>query len=171
MKTLYLQRHAKSSWTDPTLDDFDRPLNGRGRRAGTRIGTFLRDEDIRPALILCSAAKRARQTLKLIQAELGGKIPAKIEKCLYMATSAELLKRLAKVDDKVSSVMLIGHNPETQHLALELAGSGDGEAWESMSAKFPTAALAVLQCDIERWRDLRPQKASLESFVRPRDLA
>lgn len=170
MKTLYLLRHAKSSWKDLSLDDFDRPLSGRGRKTGKLMGKFFLEHDIRPDLILCSAAKRTRQTLKLIQENVGYKIPVKFEKGLYMATTEELFKRLGKVGDAVASVMLIGHNPEIQHLALEVAGSGDGDAWETMSIKYPTGALAVFECGIERWRDLRPQTASLESFVRPRDL-
>ena len=154
MSRLYLLRHAKSSWKDGSLDDHDRPLAPRGRKASKAIGRYLRDHDIVPELVLCSSAKRARQTLE----RLGpAGVDARVEAELYGAGTDSLLARLRAVPDDVESVMLIGHNPGMQQLAFLLAGLDD---------KFPTAALATLECD--GWATL--ETAELIDYVRPRDL-
>ena len=154
MSRLYLLRHAKSSWKDSTLSDHDRPLAPRGRRASKAIGRYMRDHDFEPELVLCSSAKRARQTLE----RLGpAGLDARIEPELYGAGARDLLARLHQVPEAVASVMLIGHNPGMQQLALLLAGLDD---------KFPTAALATLECP--GWRTL--EHAELIDYVRPRDL-
>jgi phosphohistidine phosphatase len=151
---LYLLRHAKSSWKDERLDDHDRPLAPRGKRASKTIGRYLRDHDIEPELVLCSSAKRARQTLE----RLGpAGVDARIEPELYGAGARGLLERLHAVPEAVASVMLIGHNPGMQQLAFLLAGLDD---------KFPTAALATFECD--GWRTL--EHAELVDYVKPRDL-
>jgi len=151
---LYLLRHAKSSWKDASLDDHDRPLAPRGKRASKAIGRYLRDHDIEPELVLCSSAKRARQTLE----RLGpAGVDARIEPELYGAGALDLLSRLHQVPEGVASAMLIGHNPGMQQLAFNLAGLDD---------KFPTAALATFEVD--RWSTL--ETAELIDYVRPRDL-
>ena len=170
MKVLYLLRHAKSSWKDPALDDFDRPLNKRGKQAGKLMGKHLNRDGVRPHLILCSAAERARMTLGLVAGELGGEIPTEIEDDLYMAGPEEMVRRLAHVDDSVASVMMIGHNPGIEHLAVILTGDGDGVSWQRMNEKYPTAALAVLTFDISTWRRIEPGSGTLTAFVCPRDL-
>jgi phosphohistidine phosphatase len=147
-------RHAKSSWKDASLDDHDRPLAGRGRKASKAIGRYMRDHDVEPELVLCSSAKRARQTLE----RLGpAGMDARIEPELYGAGAGSLLARLREVPDEVSSVLLIGHNPGMQELAHRLAGLDD---------KFPTAALATFEVD--GWSRL--ETAELIDYVRPRDL-
>jgi phosphohistidine phosphatase len=151
---LYLLRHAKSSWTDASLPDHDRPLAPRGRKASKAIGRYLRDHDIEPELVLCSSAKRARQTLE----RLGpAGVDARIEPELYGASAHELLTRVRAVPEEVASVMLIGHNPGMQQLAHQLAGLDD---------KFPTAALPTFECS--GWRTL--ERAELVDYVKPRDL-
>jgi phosphohistidine phosphatase len=149
---LYLLRHAKSSWDDPTLADHDRPLAARGRKAAKAIGAYLREHDIEPELVLCSSAARTRETLERVG------LTGRIEDALYGAGASALLARLHEVPDEVASVMLIGHNPGMQQLAFDLAGLDD---------KFPTAALATLACD--GWSDL--QRAELVDYVKPKDLA
>ena len=171
MKRLYLLRHAKSGWRDPSLEDFDRALNGRGRRAAGTIGEYMRRREMRPALVLCSPAVRATQTLELVRAALGGDLPAKIEDGLYLAEPGALLSRIQRVDDVLPSVMLIGHNPGIERLAIALSGGGDDQARQRMQAGFPTAALVLLAGDQARWRDLRQGRARLEAFIRPNDLA
>lgn len=170
VKTLYLLRHGKSSWQDPSLADFDRPLNDRGRRAGRLIGEFLARADLRPAFILCSAARRTRETLDLILAALEGDIPTRIDEQLYLASRARLLRRIAQLDDAFPSAMVIAHHPGIPDLALALAAKGEEEALTRLKAKYPTAALAVLISPAAHWRDVRPQGTRLEAFVRPKDL-
>ena len=152
MSRLYLLRHAKSSWDDPALADHDRPLAPRGRKAAKAIGAYLHEHDIEPELVLCSSAARTRQTLERVG------LTGQIEDTLYGAGASALLARLHEVPDDVASVMLIGHNPGMQQLAFDLAGLDD---------KFPTAALATLECD--GWSDL--ERAELVDYVKPRDLA
>jgi phosphohistidine phosphatase len=157
---LYLLRHAKSSWADPGLADHDRPLNSRGRRAAKAIGRHLRDQGIEPQLVLCSSATRARETLERIG------YAAHVEPELYGAGAGALLARLRKVPAAVPSVMLIGHNPGLQELALLLSRPGAGV--RELAAKFPTAALATLA--LPSWSTLDRGTAELIDFVRPRDL-
>src|SRR5438876_5692831 len=150
--TLYLLRHAKSSWADPALADRDRPLAPRGRRDAKRIAKHLAGLGIEPELVLCSPAERTRQTFELIRPALGASSKVKLEAKLYAASSDELLERIRAVPESVASVMLIGHNPGLQDLALLLAS--DGAERERLEAKFPTAALATLTLPDTAWRRL-----------------
>jgi phosphohistidine phosphatase len=168
MKRLYLLRHAKSSWKDPAVADHDRPLSGRGRRAAAAIGRHLRAQGIEPELVLSSTAWRARETLERIEPALA--TPAiRIEPELYRASAGTLLERLRGVADDVDSVMLIGHNPGLQRLALDLARRVP--AVRELEAKYPTAALATLEFADPSWQALERGTAELAGFVRPRDLA
>lgn len=170
MKVLYLLRHAKSSWDDPVLADHERPLSPRGRRAAARIAEHLNSEGIRPALILCSSSRRTRQTLELVAAALPD-VPTQVEADLYGAGEGSLLRRLQQLPDTAGSVLLVGHNPGLQELALALAGGGDPETLARLRAKVPTGALATLAAPVTRWRDLRPRGAELVAFVVPRGLS
>ncbi len=160
-KCLLLLRHAKSSWDDPALTDRDRPLAARGRKAAKLIGAHLRREQVGISLVLCSSARRARETLDLV-APCG---EIQIERELYGASADQLLERLRRVPDEVEAVMLVGHNPAIQDLAVGLAGG----ASELAPRKFPTGALATLTFT-GTWRALEEGHAELASFVRPREL-
>jgi phosphohistidine phosphatase len=165
MRTLYLLRHAKSSWDDPALPDRERPLASRGRRDAKRIGEHLRRLGITPALVLCSPAVRTQETLDLLRPALV-EVAAEVEEQLYGASSETLLERIHSVPDDVGSVLLIGHNPGLHDLALALASSG--AKLERLEAKFPTAALATLA--LERWSSLSPGDAKLVAYVVPKQL-
>jgi phosphohistidine phosphatase len=167
MKRLYILRHAKSSWDDPTLADADRPLAPRGRRAAEVMAEHLRRNRIAPQLVLCSPSKRTRQTLARIAPSLGKAARVQIEPELYAASAAALLEMLRRVPDEVESVMLIGHNPGIQDLILSLAGSGSEDA--RVRSKFPTAALATLEFNAS-WCGLGPGSAELVSFVKPKKM-
>jgi phosphohistidine phosphatase len=162
-RVLHIARHAKSSWEDHDLPDHDRPLAARGRKAAKRMAKHLRDEGISPSLVLCSSARRTRETLERV--EPGGDV--RVERELYGASASELLERLRRVPDETQSVMLIGHNPAVQELALELAADGDRLA--DVERKFPTCALATLSVR-GRWSELEAGAAELVAFVRPKDL-
>lgn len=168
MKQLYLLRHAKSSWEDAALADFERPLAARGRRACTAIGEAIRRHGIAPALILCSAARRTQETLQRISPAFSNDYVLAIEKRLYLASAAKLLERIRRVDDDIPSVMLVGHNPGLQRLALLLARGGDQPALARLKAKFPTAALAELGFAGDHWGDLAAGQAELVRLVVPR---
>src|SRR5262245_50928501 len=154
MRTVFLLRHAKSSWSDPTLADIDRPLAPRGERAAKQIAGYIRRERIRPTLVLCSPSVRTRRTLDAIQPSLGKRCTVEFVPALYAASRLELLRQLQALPDDVSSVMLIGHNPGLQELALALASRGVD--LPRLKRKLPTGALATLVVDCKSWRALEP---------------
>jgi phosphohistidine phosphatase len=175
MKELFLLRHAKSSWADPGMADDDRPLNKRGRQAAAAMAGYLSAEGLRPGLILCSSARRTRETLDFISEALGSSIPVHIEPELYLADPATLLERLRHVPDTAGSVLIIGHNPGLHELAAELtAGIRANADAQRLRDKFPTAAFARFRLKLDRWRDLSDERlagARLLGYVIPADLA
>ncbi len=171
MLTLLLLRHAKSSWDHSNLDDFERPLADRGRQAAPLMGRYLAKHHLQPDLILCSSAMRTQQTLELVRASFSGCEPAvRYEDDLYLAPSSNLLGHLKRVSQRWKRVLLVGHNPGMQELAVRLAGSGDPAALRAMSEKYPTAGLAVFTFDAARWSEIAAQTGRLVSFVTPRSL-
>lgn len=171
MPSLCLLRHAKSDWSDPTLADFDRPLNRRGRKAAPLLGRYLRKQGLLPDLVLCSAAQRARETWERVAAQLKDEVPVKVLRSLYLAPPSRILGILQRQTPEVERLLVIGHNPGMENLAIQLAGGGDPKARARMLEKFPTAALAVLDFDGRGWEGLSPGGARLARFVLPRDLA
>jgi phosphohistidine phosphatase len=168
VRTVILLRHGKSSWSDSTLADIDRPLAPRGERASRRIAKYMRQKRIRPELVLCSTSVRTRQTLEAIQPSLGKSCQIELLPQLYAASEPELLERLQALPESVSSVMLIGHNPGLHDLALVLASRGAD--LPQLTEKFPTGALAMLVVQRESWADLSPGDAELVDYVVPRQL-
>jgi phosphohistidine phosphatase len=166
MRSIYLLRHAKSSWKTG-VPDHERPLARRGRRAAKAIRRHLREAGVEPELVLCSTARRAVDTLERIEPALRTS-DVRIERDLYGAGSEALLDRLRSVPNDVGSVMLIGHNPGLQLLALDLARPAAER--DELAEKFPTAALVTLAFRSASWRLLEPGTAELVGFVRPRDL-
>jgi phosphohistidine phosphatase len=169
IKQLFVLRHAKSSWDNPGTPDQERPLAPRGRRTVAALREYLERNEIRPALVLCSSARRTRETLD-------GLVPTGehvIDPKLYDADAADLLGRLRRVTGDVQSVMLIGHNPALQMLVLRLAEEGGPVKEESdlgrVQRKFPTAGLATLEFECE-WSELGPGRARLTGLVRPKQL-
>ncbi len=168
MHTLHLLRHAKSSWSDPALADHARPLSRRGRRDGARIAAYARRAGIEPELVLCSSAVRTLETLELLRPALAAGATVSVEDELYTAPAPRLLARLHEVPDTTASVLLIGHNPGLEELALLLASPG-GEL-DRLAEKFPTAALATLELPGTSWRRLAAGEAVLAAYVVPREL-
>ncbi len=161
-------RHAKSSWDDPGLDDFDRPLGARGRTAASRMGAYIADKGPIPELVVCSAARRARETWKLMGKSIGGEVRSTSTEGLYMASSGELLRTIHRISDGIGRLLVIAHNPGIQELAIRLETGGGHARSGEMRAKFPTAALAVLSVDTRSWSDVAYGRARLVDFVRPR---
>lgn len=168
MRTVYLLRHAKSSWDDSQLLDHDRPLAPRGIRAAKVVAQHLRTAAIAPDVLLCSSARRTRETLDLLSDALPQTCEVRIEDDLYGAGADELLQRLRALPDRAQRAMLVGHNPGLQRLAVALATAGEG--LDLLRRKMPTAALATLDAAIDDWPDLAPGCAVLTGYVRPKDL-
>jgi phosphohistidine phosphatase len=170
MKLLYLLRHAKSSWDDPDIADFDRPLNKRGRKAAKMMAQYFRDSGIAPATAICSSAKRTRETLKLLLPALGG-IPINYDHRVYEASYQTLLLCLADLPADLPSVLLVGHNPGLERLALYLMNDlGHGPGAARLQDKYPTGSLAILSVPSDDWGDLKVGSGRLDDFIRPADL-
>jgi phosphohistidine phosphatase len=169
-RTLLLLRHAKSSWDDSSVRDHDRPLAPRGDRAARLVAEHLRSEGLRPALVLCSSARRTRDTLELLGPAIDPDADVRIEPDLYGADAGEILDLIRTVDEAVPSVLVIGHNPGLEDLASDLAGDGEEAALDELRTKFPTAALARFDLGRSTWADLGAGAAYLTSLVLPRDL-
>jgi phosphohistidine phosphatase len=169
MKSLYLLRHAKSSWKDPCLSDHDRPLSTRGRHMAKMMAKYLRRSKIAPDVVICSTATRARQTLDPIVK--AAKMPPKIifEEEIYGGAQQALWEQLWNLPESAKSVLLIGHNPALHEFARELA-QADANELPSSGGKFPTSAMASFHFD-GAWKALEPHGAVLTSFITPRALA
>ncbi len=162
MKRLTLIRHAKSSWKDNTLADFDRPLNKRGLRDAPRMGALLRNHDIVPEVILSSPARRAATTANLLARALG--VPndhVRLVKAIYGADLPTLYYLVHSLDDTLAHVAIVGHNPAMHWLCTDLTGT----ALES----FVTCAVADLALDVEDWGQVVPGTGRLLHFLTPRD--
>ena len=170
MRTLYLLRHAKSDRSDPGLTDSDRPLAARGKRDAPAMGAYMRKHDYRPDLILCSTSERTRETLALLKPELGSKVATEYDRKLYLASPEVMLQRLRDVDEKIDSVLMIGHNPGTARLAAVLAPRGDRRALARMREKYPTSGLAVIHLHVDRWEQAEPGSGTLTDFIAPAGL-
>jgi phosphohistidine phosphatase len=168
VKVLYLLRHAKSSWEDAELADHDRPLAPRGVRAARTIADQVRRQGFQPALVLCSSARRARDTLKPLQRVFAGKTEVRFESGLYAASAQGLLARLHSVPQEVPSVMLVGHNPGLQELGLMLARPSDRR--DALERKFPTGALAAVELGVASWQEVADSSGELTSLMQPREL-
>jgi len=164
-------RHAKSDWTTPGLPDRERPLASRGKRATDMLVQYLRREGIAPTLVLCSSAARAVQTLDRIAIALAPETAMSIEEDLYGASCEDLAHRLHQLPDTVPSVMLIGHNPALQRLAVMLTGEGDAQALARLREKLPTGALVTLALTTGEWGQLETSGARLLSLITPKDLS
>ena len=154
-RALQLLRHAKSSWSDGALADRDRPLNARGRAAAMRVGARLAAADAAPELILCSPARRTRETCERLCAGFARPPPRREDARLYHADAGRVLEILRGLDDAAPArVMVVGHNPGLQALAAVLAARANPAAAERAMRRFPTAALAEFDVDSAGWGGL-----------------
>ena len=170
-RQLLLLRHAKSSWDDPTLVDFDRPLSSRGESAAPRMGAEIARRGWRPDLALVSPAIRTLQTWQLASADWPRPLPpADFPQGLYEASADAVLAVAQTAPASVRCLLIVGHNPSLEDFARELAGPGsDSTAMQSMTDKFSTAGLARFEIDVA-WDALQFGTARLTHFLKPRDL-
>lgn len=161
MKTLYLLRHAKSSWDDTTLSDFDRTLNERGLRAAPLMGRKIFEEKFPVDLIVSSPAKRARETARLLKdaADIDGEIL--FDERIYEASPRALFEIVSEISDEKNAAMLVGHNPGLEGFVKILTGKIEA---------MPTAALAVIDLNVERWSLIAPNCGNLRRVLRPKSI-
>ena len=162
MKTLFLMRHAKSSWKDDGLADHERPLKKRGKKDIKLIAKVMKKNDLNPDLIITSSAVRAKDTAELMAEALGYKGKIIVAKDLYMGEPTDYLKILKDLKDKYESVLIVGHNPGLEAY-LQII---DGEI-----EALPTSGLGYLMLAIDEWKDIAMETmGDLVGFWRPKDL-
>ena len=161
MKTLYLLRHAKSSWSDASLRDFDRPLKHHGRADAEQVGKRLALEKLVKPLVICSPAMRTRETAEIVLRSANLVVEEQFDPRIYDASLRDLVQVVSELTDEKHTAILIGHNPGMEELLTFLTGE---------SRNMPTCALAKIQLEIESWKSLKPGKGSLEWFITPNEL-
>ncbi|CAN5686279.1 histidine phosphatase family protein [soil metagenome] len=142
------------------MADFDRPLNGRGRLAAPFMGELIARENIMPDLIVSSPAKRAIETAELVKENAGLNAEIRFDERIYEATTETLRQVISSIDDSVETVMLVGHNPGFEGILNYLIGK---------AVSMPTAAMAVIELEIDSWSDLNPSTGTLSRIYRPKD--
>lgn len=160
MKTLFILRHAKSSWENAELADFDRTLNPEGLEEAAFIGGLIGENQIQPDLILSSPAKRARQTADLVKEIARLKVEIQFEEKIYEASPLTLLHIVSGLEDKNETILLVGHNPGLENLIKLLTGEAQ---------PLPTAGLAKINLQIETWSRTAANSGQREWFVSPKD--
>ena len=171
MKTLAVMRHAKAGRIAPGLGDAERSLTPCGVESAPSMGRAMCALGVKPNLVMCSQARRARETWELVAPELDAAPQVQILSGLYLATPAVLLSAVQGVEAVASSVLLVGHNPGLGSLAAALSGpDSDPGAVRSLAGNLPPAGLAILSFDVASWRDIGQGKGRLIHFLRPGDL-
>ena len=161
-KTLIIMRHAKSSWDDPGLADYDRPLNKRGLRDASRMAQWLSESELIPDQVIASAACRANQTASIVTKELALETDIFETRDLYLSDYDAYLEQVSYLPNDVETVLVIGHNPTMESLVYLLSGE---------SVSMPTAAIAVIQLPIDTWSDqVTSASANLVKHVFPKSL-
>lgn len=161
MKKLYLVRHAKSSWDDPDLDDFDRPLNKRGKHDASFMGFRLREMNVKIELVVSSNARRALMTAELFAERLDYPLDKIIKpSAMYGGDVEELLKLVHKLDNNLNEVMLVGHNPGLTEFAQYLTT----EKFE----KIPTCGIFCVGFDVTSWQHISPESGKMLFFDYPK---
>jgi phosphohistidine phosphatase len=168
--TLSLLRHAKSSWNNPALPDQDRPLATRGVTDAPLMGRAMAERGIDPDLVLCSSARRTRDTLALVLPELKVEPEVVYKDELYHASPGEMLRILHEIPPNASRLMIVGHNPEIQAFALDLVGSGPKHYRDRLEEKYPTAGLAVINFTSGSWEGVTVNSGSLNLFLSPKEV-
>ena len=161
MLTLYLLRHAKSSWDDTSKQDFERQLSNRGRKACALIGEFIQEKGIDFDLVLVSTAVRTRETIELIKERAKFRGEVRYDERIYEATVPQLLEIISQIDNARESVLLVGHNPGIEGLLALLTGE---------QQQVTTANFAKIKLKATKWSGNLANKGTLEFIVRPKEI-
>lgn len=159
MKRLLILRHAKSSWKDAELADFDRPLNERGLQAAPFMGRYAAEHGYLPEAVVSSPARRASETAELMKSGGGPFANVSFDDRIYEASPGTLLQVISEIDDTLGSVLIVGHNPGIEGLIRQLTGRIE---------PMPTASLAVIDLDVDSWSGAAPGTGRLVTVVRPK---
>ena len=168
MKRLLLLRHGKSDWNNPDQPDNERPLNARGQRAAALMGAYLRQRDLIPELILSSPAVRTRETAHRVVSALQAEVALDFRAELYLAEPKTIIEVVRAAPDTADTLLVIGHNPGMQLAALKLSAGDSAGRRDEIEDKFPTAALAVIEFDVDGWAEAKA--GDLVAFDSPKAL-
>ncbi len=160
MKTLFIMRHAKSSWDDSNLSDFERPLNNRGLKTAPLMGEVMLKNNFTPEIIVSSPAMRARQTAELVKDSAAFEADILFDERIYEASAMSLLEVVSGIADEYTSAMIVGHNPGFENLVRVLTGKIE---------PMPTAALAVIDLEINSWKEINAETGDLRKFILPKE--
>lgn len=160
MKQLLLFRHAKSSWDDKHLADFDRPLNERGLATAPFMGELLAQRDLLPGEIVSSPAKRAIQTATLFKESSGSDAPIRLEERIYEASPHSLFQIAVELHNEHERVMFVGHNPGIEGFIGFLTGQLE---------PMPTAAVAIIDLKVEHWKEVKFGCGNVVEVIRPKE--
>ena len=170
MTLLAVLRHAKSSWDDPSLKDFDRPLNERGRKAARQMGRELKQRRVRLDHVIASPALRVRETIDGVAKGYGDRWDVQFEPQIYEAGVEGLFRLVRSIPEHFHAPVLIGHNPTVQQLVLKLTRDDEKGLRGKVAAKYPTAALALIELPAPRWDEVQPESGTIVELILPRDL-
>jgi len=160
MKTIFLLRHAKSSWDDASLADFDRPLNERGINTAPFMGEVMARRGYAPSVVVSSPAVRAARTATLVKDASGFNAEIRFDDRVYEASPNTLRQAVSELDDSFGSAMVVGHNPGMEGFIRYLTGDLE---------PMPTAALAVIELNIDSWSEINSNTGKLAEIIRPKD--
>jgi phosphohistidine phosphatase len=170
MLRLMFLRHAKSSWPSSGMQDAARPLSERGQAAARLMGAYMAHHSLVPDRVLCSPARRTRETWAGIASQWPADMDVVFDQRLYEATPQSILS-VIRVQHDARTLLVIGHNPGLQGAAELLIAAGDVELRERLREKFPTAALAVIDFAIDGWRTIHERSGRLDRYIVPRSVA
>ena len=169
--TLTLFRHAKSSWDDTIPRDFDRPLNKRGEKAAVTMGKWVKENGLTFDHVVASPAVRVIDTIDQFVKGTCERIDATWDRRIYLASSATLMDVLRDQSDEFKDIMMVGHNPGMEDLVFDIVpDDGSTPLRDLVWEKYPTAAIARMALNIDRWADIDRKCGTLTHFIRPRDL-
>lgn len=163
MKQILLMRHGKSDWSNPELEDFDRPLKKRGRKDSAMMGKLLNEKKQLPGVVLCSTAARAKETLARLQKSITLDADILYYDTFYYEGIEAIINALGKLPDKVNRAMVIGHNPTMENLVMRVFNL------EHKEIKMPTAAIAFISNNTSSWKTLQWKESKLDAILTPKD--
>jgi len=164
-KTILIMRHAKSSWEDSSLRDFDRPLNKRGRRDAPAMGRYLTGLDLVPGYIVCSPAKRAKETIELLSKAIGGDVPAvNFDEALYYDGVEAYIEAFRRAPQESDTVLVAGHNPTIERAVATLSGGN------TRLQKITTANIACFYSSASQWENVSELNTTFKWLIGPKDI-
>ena len=169
-KTLILMRHSKSSWDNSYKDDFDRPLNSRGRENAQMVAKHIHSWGFKPELTLCSSALRCKQTLELIIPYFPKKMHIRYLDELYLAPEKAILEIIKSIKLSIAQILVIGHNPGLSDLSQSLIYSSNKKNDYSDTQQFPTSAASIFEMSINNWVNFNLSESKIIDFVTPKNL-